>query len=139
MKLVQVPPEVARQVWPLLGNFLSKALEFTSDTRLLEPTLQKIEMGQSQLWTVIDDDHGNKALAAGVTSLQTYESGKRVCNIELFGGEDMKLWFDLKDVFEDWAKVEGCESIRVWARKGWAKHLKDYDLTHYILEKALHP
>jgi hypothetical protein len=49
----------------------------------------------------------------------------------------MKQFFDLKGEFEEWAKLEGCKDIRLWARKGWAPKLPDFTLTHYILKKEL--
>lgn len=86
---------------------------------------------------VIDDEQKNKAVAAGVTALVPTIDGGCNAHIEMFGGHDMKSWFSVKGDFEEWAKKEGCKYIILWGRKGWVKHLKDFELTHYILRKAL--
>lgn len=139
MHLVQIPPEVAPKVWPLAAPMLAKAIEYTNGATSADSVLKGIIEKTKQLWMVVIEDAEikNKAVAAGITSLQINDDGSKTANIELFGGENMKAWFALKGDFEAWARDEGCSDVRLWARKGWAKHLPDYDLTHYIMRKDL--
>ncbi len=139
MELVQIPPdqEVLTKVWPVIGPLLERAIDHARGTATIEQTVQRIVTKDAQLWVVVDPEQNNRVMAAGVTSLQKYATGPLVCNIELFGGDNMKSWFDQKEKFEDWAKEEGCNEIRLYARKGWARHLKDYNLTHYLMVKDL--
>lgn len=138
MHLIQIPPEAVPRIWPMAAPMLARAVEFTGGYTTLDKEFEHICAKLKQLWFVIDDEGGNqKPVAAGVTSIQKNEDGSLTANVELFGGENMKAWFSLKDQFEQWAKIEGCKDIRLWARKGWAKHLSDFKLTHYIMRKEL--
>lgn len=140
MKLIQIPAETAELVWQLVAPMLAKATSYSNGTRTLESERAAVMAGQKQLWSVIDTDNvqvKNKVVAAGVTSITTNPSQTKTLNIELFGGENMPAFFGLKNEFEAWAKAEGCADILVWGRKGLAKHLKDFELTHYILRKAI--
>jgi len=53
------------------------------------------------------------------------------------GGDNMNQWFDLRDRFEDWARKEGCDQVRIFARKGWARKLPDYKIQAYVMSKQL--
>jgi hypothetical protein len=137
MHLVQIPPEAIAKLWPLAAPMLTRAIAYTNGATSPEKELAALSAGLKQLWMVVSPDAGNKGVAAGITSLQRNEDGSKTANIELFGGENMKAWFTLKDQFESWARGEGCRDVRLWARKGWARHLPDFKLTHYILRKEL--
>lgn len=139
MHLIQIPPETVDKLWPLAAAMLDKAVEYSNGAVALDHELVHVMEKRKQLWVVVMDDGEikNKVVAAGITSLQANPNGTKTANIEMFGGENMKAWFSLKDTFEKWAKDEGCSDVRLWARKGWAKHLPDYNLTHYIMRKEL--
>lgn len=140
MKLIQIPPDNAGIVWQLVAPMLAKATAYSCGTRTLEGEREAVVSNLKQLWAVIDTENAqikNKVVAAGVTSIVQNPSGTKTLNIELFGGENMPAFFGLKGEFEEWAKSEGCGDIVVWGRKGLAKHLKDFELTHYILRKEL--
>lgn len=136
MPLVQVPPQIVPDVWPLAAKMLDKAVAYSNGEISLENELVQVTQGQKQLWVVVMDEGEtkNKVFAAGITSLRNNANGSRTAFIELFGGDNMKLWFDHLDDFKKWARDEGCVNIRLWARKGWAKHLKNFILTHYIMQ-----
>ena len=140
MHLVQCPPDALDKVWPLAGAMIARAVEYSEGRTSLDVESAKVLNGDSQLWLVIDNENTevrNKVVAAGITSIQLNADGTKTANIELFGGENMKAWFDQKDEFEKWAKHEGCKDIRLWARKGWAKYLSDFKLTCYIMRKEI--
>lgn len=140
MHLVQCPPDALDKVWPLAGSMIARAVEYTDGATSLDQQRAAILKGDKQLWLVIDNENKeirNKVVAAGITSLQLNADETKTANIELFGGENMNDWFDQKDSFEKWAKTEGCHDIRLWARKGWAKRLDDFKLTHYIMRKVI--
>jgi len=137
MELAQIPPEHVPRVWPLAADMLGRAAEYSNGVSLDEEG-KMVASGLKQLWMVIDNEsHPAKAVAAGITSIKQHGDGSKTANIEMFGGENMKAWFALKGKFEAWAHDEGCSDIRLYARKGWAKHLPDYALTHYMMRKAL--
>ena len=138
MHLVQIPPEAVPKLWPLAAPMLARAIAYTGGATSLDKELAALCARQKQLWMVVEGTEAkNRGVAAGITSLQENEDGGKTANIELLSGENMKAWFSLKDQFEDWARVEGCSDVRLWARKGWARHLPDFKLTHYIMRKTL--
>lgn len=136
MHLIQIPPDVTDKVWPMVATMLERAAEHSEGKVSLPHEREYIKAQKKQLW-VVHDEEQKKTVAAGVTAIKRYDTGRTGCVIELFGGENMKAWFDLKDIFEKWAKDEGCTDITFFARKGWAKHLPDYQLASYVMRKAL--
>lgn len=119
---------------------LDKAIAYTEGATTIEHEFEELSAGRKQLWLVIDNestDPPNKTMAACVSSLEKNEDGSKTAWINLTGGENMKAWCDLRERFAEWAKAEGCKDIRLWARKGWAKYLLDFKLTHYLMRREL--
>ena len=139
MHLIQIPPTAIPGLWPLAARMLAPALAYAQGATDLASELKHLTEQKKQLWMVVigEPDANPKAVAAGITSLQKNADGSITANIEYFGGENMKAWFSLKDTFEAWARDEGCRDVRLWARKGWARHLPDFRITHYIMRKEL--
>lgn len=137
--LIQIPPEAIPGLWPLAARMLAPAIEYSNGATNLDQELKCLVEQKKQLWMVVDGEPNEnpKGVAAGVSSLQLNADGTKTANIEYFGGENMKAWFSLKAVFEEWASAEGCKDLRLWARKGWAKHLPDFKITHHIMRKEL--
>jgi len=139
MHLVQIPPEAIEKLWPLAAKLLDKAISLSNGYTTLAREHEAVAAQQKQLWFVVNPEGRvrNEAVAAGITCIQQNADGSKTANIEYFGGGDMKSWFALKGVFESWARDEGCRDIRMWARKGWARHLPDFKITHYIMRREL--
>jgi len=139
MHLIQIPPPAIAGLWPLAARMLAPALAYAHGATDLATELKHLTEQKKQLWMVVigEPDANAKAVASGITSLQKNADGSITANIEYFGGENMKAWFSLKDTFEAWARDEGCRDVRLWARKGWARHLPDFRITHYIMRKEL--
>jgi hypothetical protein len=139
MHLIQIPTEAIAEIWPLAARMLAPALSYANGATDLAAELTALNARKKQLWMVVlEEPQGRaKGVAAGITSLQTNADGSLTANIEYFGGENMKAWFSLKGEFEQWARDEGCRDVRLWARKGWARHLPEYRITHYIMRKEL--
>lgn len=71
------------------------------------------------------------------TELYHDVGGEKRCRIPFCTGHGARQWVGLLSRIEDWARSEGCQRLDMIARKGWAKHLPDYKMTHVLLEKAL--
>ncbi len=71
------------------------------------------------------------------TEIHTVPSGKHICSIRFCTGRGAKDWTHLLSEIEAWARDNDCARIDMLARKGWAKHLPEYRLTHVQLEKDL--
>lgn len=64
-------------------------------------------------------------------------SGIKVCSVRFVVGEQPHKWVHLIAELEDGARRAGCTKFEAWCRKGYAKYLPDYKLTHIQLEKDL--
>ncbi len=139
MKLLQIPPDITDQVWGAVEPFLKRAALYSGGTSDPSADRERIKNNFAQLWVIVEDESPHKIVAAGLTSITEYPNGTRALMIELLSGEEhsMNLWAGLKAILEEWALQNGCFKSCCWARKGWAKRLPDYRLTHYILEKTL--
>jgi hypothetical protein len=125
-------------LWPIVSPLLAPSIERGDGATTLDYEYQQLAELRKQLWVIVNDDGPEKKIvAAGVSSLNENPGGMFVANMEMIGGADMKTWFDLKGQFEDWAKTEGCNEIRLYAAKGWAKHLPDYKITAYVMSKKI--
>src|SRR5258708_6763237 len=126
MKLLQIPPEVTDQVWGAVEPYLRRAVEFSHGTHSVESARLRAKTNHAQPLAIIEDENPHTVVAAGLTSIVDYPTGARALMIELLGGENMKIWLDLKSDLEDWARQNACTLSYCWARKGWVRHLKDY-------------
>lgn len=142
MHLIQIPcgqddngVSPVDNLWPVIGPLLEKAVEHSNGYTTIDYELGELKALRKQLWAIVTEDRGISA--AGVTSLLKTSTGLLIANIELLGGDNMKAWFALKDQFETWATNEGCNEVRMFARKGWARELPDYKIRSYVMSKAL--
>lgn len=85
------------------------------------------------LWLVWD----GSIRAVLATELYHDVGGMKRCRVPFCTGAEAKKWVHLLSEIEAWARSEGCEKFDMIARKGWAKHLQDYRMTHVVLEKDL--
>ena len=90
--------------------------------------------GAMRLWVAGSKERGAEALA--VTEILQYPRALTF-NILICTGQDRGRWFSHLRTMEDWARENGCSRVTALTRKGWAKELADYRLTHYAWEKQL--
>ena len=76
-----------------------------------------------------------KPYAIGATQIYTEMSGMHIGNIVLLAGEHSLEWLHLLDELVTWFKAQGCTRIDGVMRRGWAKRLSDWTLTHVVLER----
>lgn len=84
------------------------------------------------LWLALD----GILRGAGVTQIGRI-SGHKFCTVIAWSANGTRDWIHLLGGVEKYAKAEGCKSIRIFGRRGWARVLPDYSVTHFILEKDL--
>lgn len=144
MHLIQIPPDAVingesplQTMWPMIAPLLERAIDHSDDTETLAETYAALIAKQKQLWVVVGDD--KKVTGAAVTMLQTFKTGLVMASITLLGGEsgNLKDILGFRGELETWAKTEGCNRVRFYARKGWAKYLPDYRLAKYVLSKNI--
>ena len=119
-------------VLPLVERFLASAAERSGER--FEEWTALLSDNRMQLWI---GWNGEVCEAVVLTELIQRKAGK-FCQIVACGGLDMGRWLGLLDEIEQWAKREGCVSMRVLSgRKGWAKMLPDYAVAGITLERWL--
>ena len=131
--LVAIPPADLPRVLPMVSDLLKSVIERSHGRYSLEGLVPKLLKGEWQFWMVWDG--APRAIVA--TDLYVDVAGNRCCMIRFCSGEDAGAWTHLLVKIELWAKAEGCKFLDMDARKGWAKHLRDYTVTHWVLQKAL--
>ena len=127
-----IPPQLAREIWPLVRDKLYSAVRRTDLSHSLD-VARDVLHGDGVLWLACD---GQEIEAAAVTLL-TRTDRHLVCLITALGGSNMERWLPLLSQIEDWAKSEGAALVRVMGRPGWARVLKDYEVSNVVLERAL--
>ncbi len=131
--LAAIPAEHIGEVFPLVRGLIESVAE-RSDGRYSVPgMLELFARGTWVLWIVWDGD----VRAIVGTEIYNDVSGMRCCMIRFATGREAKGWTHLLAEIEDYARANGCERLDMLARKGWAKHLPDYKITHVALEKDL--
>ena len=124
-------PARAAEVWPVISFLIRPALADTLTD--FDTVVGDVIAGRSLLWLACD---GPEIHAAAVTSL-SISNGKKFCTIVACGGRNLSKWKHLIARLEQFAKAEGCRSIAVMGRRGWAREYPDYKLTSVTLEKEL--
>lgn len=130
--LVCADPQQVHLFWPHVSHLLRSAIQRTGLSDW-EETERSILDGKALLWLAWD---GEKIISAAATTLAKVDRQK-ICTLVACGGEDMMQWFPLLEKIEGYARDEGCDCVRIFGRKGWARMLKDYEMTNIVLERAL--
>lgn len=119
------------KVWQHVRWMVGRAPQKT-DLGSLDELDTEVLSGRALLW-IVWSDHIE---CACVTRLDVTEHS-RVCTILACGGEGRSRWLHLMGGIENYAKAEGCDSTRLYGRKGWKRALPDYREIGVIMEKKL--
>lgn len=122
-------------VWPWVWKFIEAALKRGVGPKpsLLE-VYTKIWNKELQLWVVWKN---KEIVAAGLTEV-AIEGSRKVCWIYAAGGNAKEAFHSTFSRVVDWARINGCFSIRIRGRKGWKRIFKDMvEIEPGILEKKL--
>ena len=131
--LQAIPPRNLGDVFPMVSPLLESIAERSNGRYSVPGMLDRFARGDWILWVVWDGSV--KAVVA--TELYHDVSGMLCCMIRFATGREASKWAHLIDEIEEWARANGCKRLDMLARKGWAKHLPDYKMSHVFLEKDL--
>ena len=131
-ELVCVPPESVPKIWDKVSGLLESAMKRgrMGDFGILKENLFS---GRALLWLASDV----KGVAAAAVTELDIANGEKFCTLTACAGEEMPRWFNLLGRIEQFAKDEGCHSMRVNGRQGWLKVLPNYRIAAVVLEKEL--
>jgi hypothetical protein len=128
-----VPSSRLGAVWPYVEKLIAEALKRGEPCFGAEDVRKYLETGGWQLWIAY---RGNDVLLACCTEILNYPN-RRVCTLPIVTGQDRDEWIEHLNTIETWAAAQGCTLMKVTARPGWRRILKDYRWTHVELEKKL--
>lgn len=131
--LRQIPRNCMEWAWPQIEGFVASVAKRSEGRLRMRDIVECILSGKWQLWVVYDGTFK----AAVATEIMTEASGMKVARIVFTTGRDAEQWKHLIKDIEDWARHQDCTKLEMMARKGWAKHLPDYKLSHVLLEVDL--
>lgn len=131
MNCVCIDPAQVAKIWPLVSHLIREAMRKGGGD--FEDIERAVLSGERLLWVAADEE---QIWASAVTGLHV-EKGRKICCIWACGGRERERWLPLKGKIENFAKIEGCESVKIYGRRGWAKEFPDYRLLQIVLEKKL--
>ncbi len=131
--LRQIPTPLLSWIWPRVIDHLQSVIERTEGRWTLDTVADDLIAERWQLWVVWD----GSVAAVVATELFFEASGQKAARIVFTTGQRARDWTPLIAELEAWARNEGCLRLEMLARKGWARHLPDYKMTHVLLEKDL--
>lgn len=135
-QLMLVLPEHLGAIWDVVGPWFPAACE--KNGGYLEPDdyYDDIAEGRMQLWVYVRD---GIAECAVVTEVQETPN-RRFLFIQMCTGHDRRLWTGaVLTGLEEYARLNGCDSVQMSVRRGWAKMLREegYKETHVLMERDL--
>lgn len=131
--LRQVPVPCLREVWPHVGGMIKSVVDRSKGDWTIDGIVDRLLSGDWQLWVIYDGQF--RAVIA--TELFLEMSGRKAARTVFATGLGAKQWVHFQTELESWAQSMGCEKYTSLARKGWARYLTDYKITHVLLEKDL--
>lgn len=132
--LLRVDPKdlsiISEAVLPMIESVVARS----RGRWTLIAVLRAIYEGQWDLWAVWD---GQSIPMIVGTEIYTDLNDKRYLAIRFATGAGAKQYVRLIGTIEEYARSNGCAGVDGWMRKGWAKQLPDYHLSHILLSKDL--
>ena len=133
-RLTAINPVHLPELWPEIADLVAGVVERSRGRYSNRGVAQHLMSGDWHLW-VVGVDGEIRAIVA--TELYRDVSGIKCCTIRFCTGRGSETWTHLLEQIEAWARADGCVRMDMIARKGWAKRLPDYRLSHVYLEKKL--
>jgi hypothetical protein len=136
MRLFAVPPLRADQVLPMVSEMLAKGYRRSGNIWNALVLLDELRAERMTLW-VAGYEGELRFIAAMVTRLYVLENGSKVCHIVALGGEGLRDWIKYVDRIADYARAEGCDTLRLEGREGWSRILPSFVRVGVILEQRI--
>jgi len=126
-RLICVDPARVDEFWPHAKHLIRAAVERTNLSPF-EWIEKEVLDGKQLLWL---------AWSGEIEAAATTQLVRPVCVLTACGGHQRERWLPLFKQIEDYARKEGCSTMRLYGRKGWERVLDGYHVEHVILEKDI--
>lgn len=121
-----------------IDPFLLRAIATGQGELTLDNVYKAVLENDMQLWVIFDE---GTVVAACVTTILSFPSGKRVARTLLLGGNKPLLWGEtLNDWLNEWAKLNGCHAEEAFVTTRMMKHLtktRGYKLLYHVVGRNL--
>jgi hypothetical protein len=119
LSLDGIPASAVPLLWPHALRFIERALDEGGGHFLAEDVLAALRRREMQLWLLRDRE---RLVGVLVTEIVRWPR-RSVCRLVLAGAEEgwREEWLQLRGHLERWARAEGCASIEIYGRPGWAR------------------
>lgn len=131
IRLICVDPARIDEMWPHVRDRIKAAVERTNLSSFDDIEADVLK-GLQLVWIAWN---GQEILAAATTQLVKLRN--KVCVLTACAGYDRERWLPLFASIEQYARDEGCSTMRIYGRRGWERVLEGYRAEHVILEKGL--
>ena len=120
-------------VWDRVVHFIKK----TNDEVLNEKDIYNyLISGQYKLF-IIREAESNKFVSAYTVSFFYYPRHK-ACRVITLGGEKVKEYYvESIKYLENWAKLNECDYVEFFGRKGWKKYFPDYKVEEILFRQSI--
>lgn len=127
------PPDRAAGVFPHVEHWIENVAERSRGRMNADDIKGFVLSGLMNLWIILEDGKPLAMVLGETIQFPRLKEYRLVACV----GEHKDKWLPLLADIEEWARSTGCTAISAVARKGWAKSLSNYTLTHVYLERAL--
>lgn len=130
-------PEQCIIHWDEIIVLLQPAIDESNGELTERDVMEKLVEGSIVLAAVYDEE---TLIAVVVYEMICFDSGKKVINIQLAGGERLDEWFkQAVDIANYIALERGADDIYVIGRQGWQRKLKQlgFEVVHTVLHKEV--
>lgn len=131
--------ELNESEWVRIGEILERVTSRDPET-CLASVIQSIRDRESQLWCLVDPDED--LIGVLVTKVLEFDTGYSSLLIHLAALDvgtriELACWREVILHIEGVARMLGCDSVRIYGRKGWGAVLPNYTETHRVFEMCL--
>lgn len=133
--LYAVHRDLVDATYPYVQKYLSASTQLSDGAFTPEDILHSLKSGEMQLWVVSTNSIIYCAL---ITEVKQFPHQKHL-NILFLGGDEMPEWIHLIDDIVNRAKINDCDAVKIYGRKGWEKVLAKYGFkhSHCVLKRDL--
>jgi len=131
MNYTAVRIEDLPRIWDDFSHFIEDSLKYSNGAWHIEDVEKKLFSGDAVLWIA----YNGSPRAAGVTWIEDFP---RMRDLNMaFAGGDMQSIKGLVEMGERYAKSHGCDGIRCYGRRGWAKVFDGFKDISTVCRKEL--
>ena len=132
---VLIPTDKVKQVWSIVVKDIADALARSNAYARAEHIKKDILDNKMQLW-ILWDSETKEYYGVCVTEI-IQRPLQRCLNIKIMKGRHRDKWEHLIKHVEEFAWHNNCDLLKLVARPGWKKILKQYGYkeSHVLLEK----